>query len=135
MSGRLDVEILADSVSRLIIGRGYRFDHDSQVSDAAMTHELCAPDKLLPVLVRMADLMWRRQTGMDCFRLDLVPATTALVGHALTRVEGASLALIIACVDEILRLAVEDDVITIAVLEKLAGHLASSPHPQRAEPD
>lgn len=132
MSGRLDVEILADSVSRLIIGRGYRFDHDGQVSDTA---KLCAPDQLLPVLVRMADLMWRRQTGMDCFRLDLVPATTAMVGHTLARVEGASLALIIACVDEILRLAVEGDVITIAVLEKLAGHLASSPHPQRAEPD
>ena len=131
MSAVPDLEILSDSIFRLIIGREYHFSRDGERQDITLTRRLCDPAMLLPVLVRMADLMWRAQTEMDWFGLDLVATQDALFGYGLRGVNGSSLALIIAGVDEILHRVVDEDVIEMAELDALADQLASSEHPQR----
>jgi len=95
-------ENVIDAVSEMIGTGGYVLTMDGATQPFLTPRQIAAPDSLLPVLTRLAEELWRRDTG-NGFGLLIEPDPEALAGHALVAIHHAPLSLVVLTMDEVLR--------------------------------
>lgn len=129
-----DIETVIDAVSDLIRTRGYVFTMDGVTQPFLTPRQIAAPDCLLPVLGRLAEELWRQETG-NGFGLLIEPDPEALADHRLTAIHHAPLSLVVLCMDEVLRRVGDGgSEISLEGLHQYATALYPRTHPQPPAP-
>lgn len=128
----ISLERLIDALASLLETRGYQVTLSSTDTTALTPRRLLAPDCLLPVLLRMAEEIWRQRAGQVSFGLAIEPDRNALCGQRLRAVHHAPLSLLILCTDQAFQAVADPQgVITVEALERhaeaLCGGTASQP--------
>ncbi|MFT8780916.1 hypothetical protein [Acetobacter orientalis] len=128
----ISLERLIDALASLLETRGYHITLSATDATAVTPRRLLAPDCLLPVLVRMAEEIWKQRAGQISFGLAIEPDGQALCGQRLRAVHHAPLSLIVLCTDQTLQAVADPQgVVTVEGLERhaetLCGATASQP--------
>lgn len=127
-----DIETIIDVVSDFIRSGGYTFTLDGTTQPFLTPCRIAEPEFLLPVLARLAEELWRRETETG-FGLQIEPDETALTGHRLVAIHHAPLSLVVLCMDEVLRRVGQDGTeIPLEALHKYATALYPQTGPQSA---
>ena len=127
----ISLERLIDALASLLETRGYQVTLSSTDTTALTPRRLLAPDCLLPVLLRMAEEIWKRRAGPVSFGLAIEPDRNALCGQRLRAVHHAPLSLLILCADQTLQsVADAQNVILLEALEQHANTLCAVPASQ-----
>jgi hypothetical protein len=127
----ISLERLIDALASLLETRGYQVMLSATDPTALTPRRLLAPDCLLPVLMRMAEEIWRQRAGQVSFGLAIEPDRNALCGQRLRAVHHAPLSLLILCTDQTLQsVADARNVILLEALEQHADTLCAIPASQ-----
>ncbi|MFC0500511.1 hypothetical protein [Asaia krungthepensis] len=65
-------------------------------------HLLARPDGLMPVLLRMAEELWRRDCGSGLFGLVLIADPEAWTGYRVTRIHHATASIVLTAIDAVI---------------------------------
>jgi len=105
----MDVDDLVGPVTLLLSAPERAISRDGTSKHAFAPKDLARPDGLLPVLLRMAEEIWRRDCGVGLFGLVLVQDAKSWSGYRITRIYHASASIVLLAIDavieEILELA------------------------------
>ncbi|GAB3588725.1 hypothetical protein [Acetobacter peroxydans] len=127
----ISLERLIDALASLLETRGYQVMLSATDPTVLTPRRLLAPDCLLPVLMRMAEEIWRQRAGQVSFGLAIDPDRNALCGQRLRAVHHAPLSLLILCTDQTLQsVADARNVILFEALEQHANTLCAVPASQ-----
>lgn len=127
----ISLERLIDALASLLETRGYQVMLSATDPTVLTPRRLLAPDCLLPVLMRMAEEIWRQRAGQVSFGLAIEPDRNALCGQRLRAVHHAPLSLLILCTDQTLQsVADARNVILLEALEQHANTLCAVPASQ-----
>lgn len=127
----ISLERLIDALASLLETRGYQVMLSATDPTTLTPRRLLAPDCLLPVLMRMAEEIWRQRAGQVSFGLAIEPDRNALCGQRLRAVHHAPLSLLILCTDQTLQsVADARNVILLEALEQHANTLCAVPASQ-----
>lgn len=108
---------LAIAVTNLFEKRGYRFETGILGQDTIPPWLLAQPDAYLPVFLRLAEELWRQDTGAR-FGLRLTPDDRSLTGYRLTGLFHVPASIALLAVDALLERLATDGVLTFEALAR-----------------
>jgi|GEM_PF-4633430 len=119
----MDVDDLVSPVTSLLSGSEREVSADMAAHRPISPYLLARPDGFMPVLLRMAEELWRRDCGNGLFGLVLVTDDDAWTGYRVTRIHHATASIVLTTIDavieEILEIA-KDTKLTLAHFEAWA---------------
>ncbi|GBR20197.1 MULTISPECIES: hypothetical protein [Asaia] len=98
----MDVDDLVGPITRLLSAPERAISRDGTLEHTFAPKDLARPDGLLPVLLRMAEELWRRDTGVGLFGLVLIQDAKSWSGYRITRIYHASASIVLLAIDAVI---------------------------------
>ncbi|MBB2199517.1 hypothetical protein HLH44_19110 [Gluconacetobacter sp. 1c LMG 22058] len=119
-----DPDDFARAVHIMLDARGYRFETGIPGLETIPSWRISQPDMLLPVFLRLAEELWRQDTGGSGFGLHIVPDEISLTGHRLIGLFHVPAAIALLAIDAVLRRLADDHILTLDALADEAMRVA-----------
>ena len=103
----MDVDDLVLPVMSLLSGSEREISADMDEHRPIAPYLLARPDGLMPVLLRMAEELWRRDCGSGLFGLVLLADAEAWPGYRVTRIHHATASVVLTAIDAVIEEVLE----------------------------
>lgn len=98
----MDVDDLVSPLTALLAGPEREISADIEVHRPIAPRLLARPDAFMPVLLRMAEELWRRDCGDSLFGLVLIADEETWPGYRVTKICHATASIVLTAIDAVI---------------------------------